>query len=49
MGSVRQLPRVTMERTQEMGILVLLLQQTHCLSAADEGAQRRAKLRDNMQ
>lgn len=44
-GSVCQLPRVTRE---EMEILVLLLSQTHCLLVAEEGAQGRTKLQNNV-
>lgn len=44
-GSICQLPTVIQERTQEMGVLVLLLPQTHsCFFTDEEGAQRGAKL-----
>lgn len=43
-GSICYLPRVIKERTQEMGVLVLLLPRTHCFSTAEEGAQRGPKL-----
>lgn len=34
-GSICQVPAVIKERTQEMGVFILLLPQTHCFSTAE--------------
>lgn len=44
LGSICQLPTVIKERTHEMGVLALLLPQSHWFSTAEEGAQRGAML-----